>query len=171
MLNNSTEREFFVTHPTRAQKIESYGQAYDLLTEGLKQFPVEMWHFRPAPDLWTIHEIVVHIADSEANSYIRCRRFIAEPGQQVMAYDEEGWAARLDYHQQSTTDAMELFKWLRHNTYKLIRSLPEAVWTNTIYHPENGAMTLDDWLDIYERHIPEHLAQMRENYAAWVKQS
>jgi len=39
-----------------------------------------MWQYRPAPDRWTIHEIVVHIADSEANSYIRCRRCLAEKG-------------------------------------------------------------------------------------------
>ena len=30
-------------------------------------------------------------------------------------------------------------------------------------------MTLDDWLDIYERHIPEHVQYMRENYEAWRK--
>jgi hypothetical protein len=30
-------------------------------------------------------------------------------------------------------------------------------------------MTFDDWLDIYERHIPEHVDQMRRNYEAWKK--
>lgn len=157
-----------MSNDIRRQKIESYGNAYNLLVEGLKQFPREMWHFRPAPDGWTLHEIVIHITDSEANSYIRCRRFIAEPGQTVMAYDEKGWATGLDYHRQSTEDALELFRWLRHNTYQLIRSLPEDVWANTVYHPENGTMTLDDWLGVYERHIPDHLAQMRENYEAWL---
>ena len=153
----------------RNQKIESYGQAYNLLVEGIKQFPKEMWYFKPAPDLWSIHEIVVHIADSEANSYIRCRRFIAEPGQAVMAYDEKVWAISLHYHEQSTEDALELFKWLRHNTYQLIRSLPESGWSNTVYHPENGTMTLEDWLEVYARHIPDHLEQMQFNYEAWQK--
>jgi hypothetical protein len=158
-----------VTNEERRQKIESYGRAYDLLVNGLKQFPPEMWHFRSAPDQWTVHEIMLHLADSEANSYIRCRRLIAEPGQTVMAYDEKGWAVALDYHRQSTEEALELFKWLRHSTYKLIRTLPESVWSHTVFHPENGAMTMDDWLDIYERHIPEHLAQMQEVYTAWQK--
>jgi hypothetical protein len=126
-----------------------------------------MWHFKPAPGRWSIHEIVIHITDSEANSYIRCRRFIAEPGQTVMAYDENGWAVALDYRGQSTDEALELFKWLHYNTYQLIRSLPESVWANTVFHPENGTMTMDDWLGIYERHIPDHLQQMRLNYEAW----
>ena len=66
-------------------------------------------------------------------------------------------------------EALELFRWLRHRTYTLIKSLPERAWDNSGYHPENGNMTLDDWLDIYERHIPEHVQYMRENYEAWRK--
>jgi hypothetical protein len=77
------------------------------------------------------------------------------------------WAKALRYHEQSTDDALELFKWLRLTSYRLIRSLPESVWSNTIEHPENGTMTMDDWLDVYERHIPEHIAQMKANYADW----
>ena len=52
----------------RAEKIESYGSAYDKLVEAVQQFPREMWQYRPSPDEWTIHEILIHITDSEANS-------------------------------------------------------------------------------------------------------
>ena len=31
-------------------------------------------------------------------------------------------------------------------------------------------MTMDDWLDIYERHIPEHIDQMQRVYDDWVKE-
>src|SRR4051794_27667125 len=110
-----------MTSEERAKMIESYGRAYDTLVEGLKQFPREMWHFKPSPDYWSVHELVVHITDSEANSYVRARRFIAEPGQPVMAYDESGWAKALNYDEQSPEDALELFRWLRGNTYKLIK--------------------------------------------------
>ena len=156
-----------MTPEERKHKIESYGRAHALLREALKEFPREMGPFRPAPDRWTIHEIVVHIADSEANSFARCRKFIAEPGTAVMAYDEMQWAKALRYHEQSTDDALELFKWLRLTSYRLIRSLPDSVWSNTIEHPENGTMAMDDWLDVYARHIPEHIEQMQANYADW----
>jgi hypothetical protein len=153
----------------RRSKLESYGMAYQTLFTALERYPREMWQFRPTPEVWTIHEIVVHIADSEANSYVRCRRFIAEPGKDVMAYDEPVWARRLDYHARDPQEALELFKWLRQNTYHLIRTLPEEAWASTAFHPENGVMTLDDWLDIYERHIPEHVEQMEAVYKVWAK--
>ncbi|MFL5734469.1 MAG: DinB family protein [Chloroflexia bacterium] len=151
----------------RARKIESYGRAYETLTQALEAFPREMWHFKPGPGDWSIHEHVVHITDSEANSFSRCRRCIAQPGESVMGYDENQWARALHYSEQSTEDALELFKWLRLTTYKLIQTLPESTWSNTISHPENGTMTLDDWLDVYESHIPGHVEQMRHNYEAW----
>ncbi len=151
----------------REEKIEAYGRAYEQLLAALPEFPREMWQFRATPDGWTIHEIIVHLADSEANSYIRCRRLIAEPGQPVLAYDENRWAAELDYHGQSPEEALQLFKWLRLRSYNLIKGLPGPIWANTVYHPENGTMTLDDWLDVYTRHVPDHLAQMRAVYEAW----
>src|SRR5512143_188640 len=154
-------------HVERLAKIESYGAAYDQLRAALPQFPRAMWQYRARPEGWTIHEIIGHLADSEANSYVRCRRFIAEPGSTVMAYDEMTWARKLDYHAHSPDAALELFQQLRTASYDLIKTLPEEMWSNTIVHPENGVMTLDDWLDVYDRHVPDHIAQMQEVYAAW----
>ena len=156
-----------MTPQERLQKIESYASAYDLLMEALKQYPKEMWQLRDEHGCWSIHEHVVHITDSEANSYIRCRRLIAEKGESLMAYDENVWASELDYHEQSVEDSLALFKWLRHKSCTLIKTLPESTWSHSSFHPENGETTLDDWLDTYERHVPEHLEFMRDNLKAW----
>ena len=157
-----------MTAQTRSQKIDAYGSAYETLIAGIKEFPKEMWHFRDEHGCWSIHEHLVHITDSEANSYIRCRRLIAEPGEPLMAYDENGWASALGYAALSAEEALELFRLLRQQTYNLVKTVPESAWSNTCYHPENGDMTLDDWLDVYAVHIPEHLDYMRENYIAWL---
>ena len=155
----------------RSKKIESYGSAYETLVNGLKRFPREMWQFRPASDRRTIHEIIIHITDSEANSYIRCRRLIAEPGSTVLGYDETKWAHELEYHHQSVDAALELFRWLRHKSYMLIKTLPESVWANTVTHTQDGVIQMDDWLHTYERHIPEHLVQMQANLEDWMRQN
>ncbi len=117
-----------MTPEERKAKIQSYATAHQQLLSALQGFPEKMWQFRPAPDRWTIHEIIVHIADSEANSYIHCRRFLAEPGSTVLGYDESKWARDLHYHDQSTEESLELFKWLRRKSYTLIKDLPETVW-------------------------------------------
>ncbi|HEY4722590.1 MAG TPA: DinB family protein, partial [Anaerolineae bacterium] len=93
------------------------------------------------------------------------------PGSAVMGYDENRWATRLSYSEQSAEDALELFKWLRLSSYKLIRTVPEETWSHTIEHSENGTMTLDDWLNVYARHVSDHIEQMQKGYAAWLQRS
>lgn len=158
-----------MTKAERYAKIESYGKAYAVLTEALERFPKEMWQYKPSEEMWSIHEIVVHITDSEANSYIRCRRFLAEPGETLMAYDENKWARELKYQEQSPDDALTLFRWLRERSYSLIKSVPEEVWSRQCLHPEQGLITMDDWLVTYERHIPDHVSQMDAVHANWLE--
>lgn len=153
----------------RQEKIILYGRAYEILVGALAQLPREMWDYRPAPDEWTVREIAAHILDSEINSYIRARKCIAEPGSAVTAYDGPRWAEVFRYGEENVEEAADLFRWLRRRTYRLIRSLPDEAWANTIEHPENGTMTLDDWLDVYFSHIPEHVEQMWSIYSAWMK--
>lgn len=158
-----------MTREERMQKIESYGKGYALLTEALKQFPREMWLFKPSPDRWSIHEILIHIADSEANAYVKCRKLIAEPGKPIAAYDQDKWSAAFYYQDQSTEEALELFRRLRLSSYKLIKALPEPVWLNAAGCMENEAVTLDNWLDVYEQHIPGHINQMQKRHDEWRK--
>ncbi len=159
-----------MTSVARHQKIESYRNAHTQLVKALDQFPREMWQFRDEHGCWSIHEHIIHITDSEANSYIRDRRLIAEPGRILMDYDENQWAAVLDYHEQDIDEALHLFQCLRSRTYTLIKSLPQSTWSNTAYHPENGDTTLDDWLDTYESHVQEHIEYMHQNLQAWQSQ-
>lgn len=150
-------------------KIESYGIAYSLVAEALKEFPREMWQYKPAPDRWSIHEIIIHLADSEANSYCRFRKIIAEPGGLIVGYEQDNWANVLDYHAQNTDEALDLFRLLRKMTFELIKTLPEISWKNYAIHTEHGKLHLTEMLDIYERHIPGHIDQMRKVFEHWRK--
>lgn len=162
-----------LTTTERQNLIEQYGRGVSDLRAALAELPREMWQFKPSPTDWSIHEILVHLADSESNSFSRFRAPIAEPGVTIFAYDQDVWATTLDYHSQNADDALELLHWLRKLTYDLIRKLPidGDVWAQTIDHPENGIMTLDDVLVSYAEHIPGHIAQMRNNYALWHDQT
>ncbi|MFZ0637189.1 MAG: DinB family protein [Candidatus Acidiferrales bacterium] len=158
-----------MTREERRQKLESFGRAPALLSAALRQFPKKMWLYKASAERWSIHEIILHLADNEANSYIYCRRMIAEPGSRVLAYNPAVWAGSLGYFHQSTKEALEIIRRLRRMTYNVLIALPEAVWTNAVQTPEQGALTLDAWLERQERHIPHHIDQMRENYDGWAK--
>ncbi|MGH9774028.1 MAG: DinB family protein [Candidatus Acidiferrales bacterium] len=158
-----------MTRGERIQKVESFGCAPMRLAEVLRKIPKKMWLFKPEKDRWSIHEIILHLADSEANAYIRCRRLIAEPGKPVLSYDVQQWAGSLGYFHQSTHEALEVIRRLRRMTYQLLVYLPEPVWSHTAEHPEKGKLTLDEWLDMQIAHIPHHIEQMKQNYQIWLK--
>jgi hypothetical protein len=157
-----------MTPEERQDKIELYGRGHELLKQALAELPKEMWQFRPAPQEWSIHEIIVHLADSEINAAMRARLLIAQPGGTLMGYDQDVWADKLYYHEQSTADALEMVRLARATTYKLLRSLPEETWQHTANHPEyERPYSFEKWLDTYAGHIPNHIDQMRENHRIW----
>jgi hypothetical protein len=156
----------------RKEKIEQYGRGFALLSEALKTIPHEMWEFKPAPGEWSVHEIIVHMADSESMSALRARKLIVEPGSLLMGYEEAKWAEALHYREQSYEDALEIIKLARQTTYNLLKTLPDEVFTHAVKHQEyEEPYTFEKWLNIYANHIPAHIEQMKNNYEVWKKQS
>ena len=152
----------------RSEKIELYGRGYDMLMETLKDIPREMWTFKPEPKDWSVHEVLVHLADSESNAALRARKLIVEPGGTLMGYDQDKWAVELDYHDQSHEDALETVRLVRKTTYTLLKKQPEDVFEHSVKHPEyEEPYTFEQWLNIYSAHIPGHIEQIRNNYRIW----
>ena len=54
-------------------------------------------------------------------------------------------------------------------TCRLLANLSDALWSLSVQHPKHGAMTLEMWVSLQERHIPHHLHQMLQNYEEWAK--
>jgi hypothetical protein len=52
---------------------------------------------RPAPEKWSIGEIVAHLADAELAMGWRLRNMLANPGVALTWWDEAAWAERLDF--------------------------------------------------------------------------
>ena len=156
----------------RNQKIEQYGRGYDLLIAALAEVPKEAWKFRPSPAEWSVHEIIVHMADSESMSALRVRKLIVEPGSTLMGYEEAKWADALQYLDQSADDALQIIRYARQTTYNLLKTLPNEVFTHSVKHQEyDEPYTFEKWLNIYARHIPDHIEQLKKSYEAWKKQN
>jgi hypothetical protein len=155
----------------REQLIEKYRTAFDEFFTALNAIPKEAWLFKPAPKEWSVHQVIIHLADSETNSYLRARRLVAEPGQPVMSYDQDVWADKLDYHSTNIDDALETTRLVRKLTYDLLKRLPDSVWTNTVVHPEySEPYTFEKWLRTYADHPRVHASQITENYRLWKEQ-
>jgi hypothetical protein len=155
----------------RHEKIELYGRGFDMLVEVLKDIPREMWNFKPTPTEWSIHEVILHLADSESNAALRARMLIVEPGGTLMAYDQDAWAVTLRYQEQDLEDALEVVRLARKTTYEILKKQPDEVFEHIVMHPEyKEPYTFDNWINIYSAHIPGHIEQINTNVKLWEQQ-
>jgi len=156
----------------RNQKIEEYGRGYELLTAALAEIPQEAWEFKPSAEDWSVHEIIVHMGDSESMAALRVRKLIVEPGSNLMGYEEGKWAGTLDYQHQDVEYALDIIRLARETTYRLLKTLPEEAFTHSVVHPEySEPYTFDKWLNIYSHHIPDHIEQMKKTVEGWKDKS
>jgi hypothetical protein len=154
----------------RQQKIDAYGRGYDLLVGALADVPRQAWEYKPSADAWSVHEIIVHMGDSESMAALRLRKLVVEPGSTLMGYEEAKWAGALDYQKQDVEDSLQIIKLARQTTYRLLTTLPDEAFSHSAVHPEyKEPYTCERWLAIYARHIPDHIEQIRKTYAAWKK--
>jgi hypothetical protein len=112
---------------------------------------------------WTARQVIHHVADSEAQSYARLRRLIAEPGTQIQGYDEAGWGENetLGYKVLPIAQSLVVFKAVRESSLEIIKRLNPDQLNNSGTHSESGEYTLKTWLETYINHPLEHAAQIR----------
>ena len=151
----------------RDRLIEQYATAPARLRAAVHAAPAAAMKWRPGPEEFSVHEIVVHCADSETNAAARIRYLMAETEPVILGYDPGNWAACFDYHSHPLEAALTTVEAVRANTAPLIRRLEPAAWTRTGMHSESGPYTGEDWLRIYAAHVEEHIAQIEQTVAAW----
>lgn len=147
--------------------LAAFGQGYEDLIAVLNTLPQEAFAYKPSADAWSVHEIVVHLADSEAIGFARFRWAVAQPGITITAYDQDLWADRTFYSDQDLQLSLSLIQHVRQSTYEWLCALPETAWEGWIQHPERGVESLERILEINTDHITLHVRQIQENYARW----
>ena len=118
---------------------------------------------------WSARQVIHHVADSEAQSYARLRRLLAEPiGSVIQGYDEAAWAEcdALGYGELATEHSLSVFAAVRRASLDVLTRVTVDDLERYGEHSESGRYTLADWLDIYCEHPGVHAAQLREAIVA-----
>jgi hypothetical protein len=156
-----------MTPAERSELIDRYAGGSARLRQALEAAPQEMRKWRPAEGEFSVHEVVVHCADSETNSHGRIRYVVAEDNTTIIGYDPGHWAATFDYLNHPVDAAMLTVEAVRANTVPILRNLPDAAWAKAGTHTESGRYSAEDWLRVYAAHCHEHAEQIGSVVAAW----
>ena len=117
---------------------------------------------------WTPRQIDHHMAESESQSAARLRRILAEPGTQILGYDENAWSEceALGYRTFPIENSFALYQASRASSLEILNNLTDADLAKFAIHSERGNFTLEDWLRIYSNHPVDHANQLREAIGA-----
>lgn len=149
--------------------IRRYAEGPALLRNALGKVPPDALQWRPAPGKWSVHEVILHCADSETNAHMRIRYLLGEADPLIIGYDQDAWATSFNYHALPLEPALATIEAVRANTVPLLRRLPESAWKKTGRHSEHASYGVEKWMELYAEHLEVHARQIERNVGAWKK--
>ena len=156
-----------LTPEQREALIVEYEKGAVMLRTAWEDVPEDAEKWRPAPDKWSAHEVVIHCADSETYAATRLRLLVAEAEPLIVGYNQDAWTKIFNYHAQSTDRALRTLDAVRTAALPILRSLTEADWAKEGRHTESGPYNVCDWLKSYGPHMTNHAKQIGRNLVAY----
>ena len=117
------------------------------------------------PNGWSARQVIHHMADSEAQSYARLRRLLAEPaGSIIQGYDEGAWAIcrALGYSELPIENSLAVFAAVRAASADVLERMQQHDLERMGTHSESGPYGIRNWIASYTNHPREHAEQMRK---------
>ncbi len=115
---------------------------------------------RPAPEKWSIAEIVAHIADTELVGGYRIRAILGNPGGPVIGFDQDVWVTALHYDKRDLRKSFEQYRALREANLALLKTLTAEQWKLHGVHSERGPESVETIVRMFAGHDLNHFQQI-----------
>ena len=125
----------------------------------LGRLSAEQVEKRPAPDKWSVREIMAHLADCEMAFGFRLRQAAAGV-EMIQPFDQDDWAR--NYGEYSFAAARETYRAVRAWNVAFVCSLTGEQRARSVTHPERGRMTVWTIVETMAGHDLHHLAALEK---------
>ena len=130
------------------------------LTELLNQFSPEQLEQKPAPDKWSLREVMSHIADCEIAWAWRLRTIYENYHPMLQPFDQDAWARA--YSKYRFQQARITFDALRVWNLQFLSAITEEDRKRPARHPERGEITLWNVVETIAGHDLHHIAALEK---------
>jgi uncharacterized damage-inducible protein DinB len=135
--------------------------AVDTLSQLTSGVPDEVLRCKPAPQKWSVIEILAHLAEDELATSWRYRQMLEQSGATLAGFDQDKWAKFGDYSSWNVREALEMFHLLRDANLRLLSRLTPQQWNSSGIHSERGPMTVRDLARHMAAHDINHILQIQ----------
>jgi len=126
----------------------------------IKGIPTGKLRKRPAPEKWSVAEILAHLADVEIVIGWRMRSILGAPGTPVQAYDQNAWVIAGHYEKRDPRKSIELQRTVREANLALLKSLSPEQWKHFGQHAERGQESIEHIVRMVAGHDINHIRQI-----------
>ncbi len=126
----------------------------------VKGVPTAKLRKRPAPEKWSIAEILAHLADVEIVIGWRMRSILGAPGTPVQAFDQDAWVIAGHYQKRDPRKSIELHRVVREANLALLKSLSPDQWKHYGQHAERGQEYIEHIARMVAGHDINHIHQI-----------
>jgi hypothetical protein len=128
----------------------------------IKGVPNAKLRKRPAPDKWSVSEILAHLSETEIVGGFRMRLILGAPGTPIAAFDQDAWVTSGHYAKRDPRQSLELFRVVREANLALLKSLTAEQWKHYGMHAERGQETIEHIVRLYAGHDLNHTQQIEQ---------
>ena len=132
--------------------------------ERLLTIPEGKTSVKPAPDKWSLKEIVGHLVDSASNNHQRFVRLQEERSLNLPGYNQENWVRIQRYNSMNWDDLVRLWHLMNTLLLHIIEGMGGDTMGN-VYLAAGGPMTLEALVNDYFRHMQAHVEHFEERLA------
>ena len=126
----------------------------------------EQMHWKPAPERWSIGEVLAHLVEVEKLFHERGRRIVEQEDPAIEPYDQNVAYAAGNYSHKDAVAMLRDFCHQRDQSVTWLRYLPESARARTGCHAEIGSFTLTQMINEWAFHDLGHIRQISELYRA-----
>ena len=162
---NETPQQYtqrILSYTEGKKPLEAQAATAKKLERLIKGVPAAKLRKRPAPDKWSVSEILAHLADAEIVGGFRMRFILGAPGMPVTAYDQNAWVTSGHYEKRDPRKSVEQFRVLREANLALLKSLTPDQWKHYGMHSERGQETIEHIVRMFAGHDINHLQQIEK---------
>ena len=142
--------------------LTAQSQSPALLAELIANMPAERLTTRPAPDKWSVAEILAHLAEDEIATAWRYRQMVEHSGIALAGFDQDLWSKLGNYAAREPRDSLALYHLLREANLLFLRTLTPEQWECFGMHAERGRITVRDLVTHMVGHDANHIAQIQQ---------
>ncbi|MGO8796844.1 MAG: DinB family protein [Candidatus Sulfotelmatobacter sp.] len=117
---------------------------------------------RPAPDKWSVAEILAHLSETEIVGAFRMRLILGAPGTPIAAFDQDAWVVSGHYEKRDPRRSLETFHAVREANLALLKSLTPEQWKHYGIHSERGQESIEHIVRMFAGHDLNHLQQIEQ---------